>query len=126
MPPKLLALVDDYEPENEFLIIPSNHQLASLVEYSDIGLVSSSDAEYEKELDSILAQAGEQGLTSEQIKYLRKITLAYCNGAYNQTVYPPEIIEILPTFLEELIDGNLQAIIDFTRAIFIKTDDVLW
>jgi tetratricopeptide (TPR) repeat protein len=118
MYPKLLALVDDYEPENEFLIIPSNHQLANLVEFSDIGLASNpevEEVEYERELDSLLAQAKEQGLTSKQIAYLRKTTLAYRDGAYNQTVYPPEILEIIPTLLEVGINGNIQALVDFSK-----------
>ncbi len=121
MPDQLLALVDEYDPEKEFLVIPSNHSSVLLVELADIrldpkeGKETIPEEEYKQELEAILTQLREKGLDPLQVERLRSMTLAYRNGEFSLAGYSPEMIKILQILYEEGSAGNIQAIVDFYK-----------
>lgn len=116
MPDELLALVDEYAPEQEFLVIPSNHQSVMDILFAEIEMdltKSVSDEEYRQELEKVLIQLEQQGLNIETINRLRQITLAYRNMNINVKGYSPETLAIVQKCLEEAFNGNLKPLIDF-------------
>ena len=118
MSDELLALVDTYSPDEEFILIPSNHQSASLIPLDEIEINSTksiSDEQYRQELEKILVNLEEQGLDIETINQLRKETLALRGKNTDEILaaYPPEMLAILQKCFEEEVNGNLNPLIDF-------------
>lgn len=120
MPGELLSLLDTYLPEQEFLLVPSNHSSVSLVDFTGIGVDLAagteliSKDEYNQELEAVLAQLREQGLDSMEVDALRQMTLAFKEGELN-LVDSPELIAVIQTLTEEGSAGNFQAIVDLYK-----------
>jgi tetratricopeptide (TPR) repeat protein len=115
MPCELLALVDDYTPEREFIIMPSNHKSASLIEFEEIGIGASvplTDEEYRQELEKHLEQLVQQGLNRDVVSSLRQIVLTHRNKNLKLNSYPPEILSFFQNLLEENISGNWEPLIN--------------
>lgn len=121
MPIELLNLVDEYDLDQEFLVIAPNHRIVYLMSFDQIGLdpkvgiEPNSEEEYERELDSILAQLQEKGLDSAQASSLRNMTLAYRNGEFSLSAYSQEDMEIVQIITEEWSAGNIQVVADLCR-----------
>lgn len=121
MPGELLSLVDTYLPEQEFLVIPSNHLSVTLVDFASVGVDLAagtepiSEDEYNQELEAVLAQLREQGLDPIEVDKLRRMTLAFKQGEFSLAGYSPEAIAIVQALSEEGATGNFQAIVDFYK-----------
>ncbi|MCU0532902.1 MAG: tetratricopeptide repeat protein [Hydrococcus sp. Prado102] len=124
MPAKLLALVDEYEPEKEFIVILSDHLSVKVVDFADVGLEpekgteSFSAEEYEQELETILAQLQEKGLNPVQVEHLRRMTLAHRDGEYSLAAYPSEMLKICQFLFEDLSAGNIDLFVDVCKRHF--------
>jgi hypothetical protein len=115
MPCELLALVEDYTPELEFIIMPSNHKSASLIEFEEIRIGASvllTDEEYRQELEKHLEQLVQQGLNRNVVSSLRQIVLTHRNKDLKLNSYPPEILSFFQNLLEENISGNWEPLIN--------------
>jgi hypothetical protein len=118
MPDELLALVDEYLPHQQFLVIPSNHQSVMLISFAEIGMDVAkpiSDEEYRQELEQVLLQLGKEGLDMEKINSLRQLILASRNGNIDTNLvgYPPQMLIIVQKFLEEALAGSFKSLVDF-------------
>jgi tetratricopeptide (TPR) repeat protein len=116
MPDTLLALVEDYSPTEEFLVITSNHINVMLIEFADLrhSEKSITEEEYEKELEKLLAQLNQQGIDTKTIDEIRQMILANRREGteIDLSNYPPEILTIAQSLSAEILRGNLQ-LIDF-------------
>ena len=74
-----------------------------------------SEEEYRQELEKVLVQLGKQGLDIETINGLRQEILARRSGDIDRNLagYPPEMLAIVQTCLEEAFTGNLKPLVDF-------------
>ena len=118
MPDKLLALVDDYLPDQEFIVILPDSRSVLPITFAEIGIdlnKSISDEEYRQELEKVLFKLEQQGLDTQTINKLRKETLARRGQNTREVLaaYPPEMLAILQKCLEEEVHGNLKPFIDF-------------
>lgn len=118
MPDELLALVDEYSPEQEFIVIPSNDRSVMLMPFDAIEMDSTkpiAEEEYRQELEKVLVKLEQQGLDTKTINRLRKETLARRGQNTREVLaaYPREMLVILQKCLEEEVTGNLKPFIDF-------------
>lgn len=119
MPDEILALVDDYDPEQEFIVVPSNHGSAMLLEFDEIGIEvsrSSSEKEYKQELEKVLESLVQQGLNKSLVNNLRKVALEFRGVGLRSKSYPPEILSIFQDLSQEAILGNPESLVNFLNS----------
>lgn len=118
MPEELLAQVDLYEPNHEFLLIPSNHSSIVLLEFSAIGLDPKVGKEriteemFNQELEAVLTLLRENGLEPRRVDSLRQMIITYHRGEFSLAGYPSEVLEVVQRLFEELAYGDRQLIIN--------------
>lgn len=116
MPDKILAMVDDYDPDREYIVVPSNHRSGMLIEFDQIGiksLYSLSEKEYQQELEKVLESLVKQGLNKNLVNNLRKETLEFRGKNLRSKKYPPEILSIFQNLSQEVVLENLEVLVNF-------------
>ena len=121
MPYELKYAVEGYFPDEEFLVIPSNHKELAKIPFDEIGMDLAepiSEEEYRQELEKVLVQLEKQGLGIEESDRLRQVMLAYRRGDIDRNLagYPPEMLAIAQKCLEEAFTGNLKPLVDFYKS----------
>ncbi len=123
MPDEFLILIEDYLPDKEFLVIPSNHESTLLLEFDEIGIEVSlplSENEYEKELEKRISLLVQNRFNKDETNELRQMIFALRAKTLNLINGQPENSSILQDLLEEVFFENLE----FFGSFLYKADRI--
>lgn len=116
IPDELLILIDDYLPDQEFIVIPPNHESTILLEFDEIGIKVPpplSENEYKQEIEKQINLLVQLGLNRDKVNELRRIALAFRDVSLKLKSYPLEISSIFQDLFEELVSGNIESLVNF-------------
>lgn len=116
MPNEILALVDEYSPNQEFIVIPSNHVSAMLVQFDEIGIEfanSLSEEDYKQEVKKVLELLVQKGLNENLVKNIQQAVLCFRGVDVKSANHPPGILAFCQNVSQESLSGDMESLVNF-------------